>query len=88
MSHTGERALDPLRLLIPEPAESGAYVVHDPAGDVDVTYTRNGDRLDVAATGASGDVSVEVPGRSAREEQRSSASGPDGRPRTNITLQI
>ena len=76
--HSGEQRLDPLRLLIPEPGGAGGYTVRDPDGDIHVAYTTDGDRLAVDVTGAPGEVSVEVPGRSAREEERPSPNGHGG----------
>jgi alpha-D-xyloside xylohydrolase len=86
--HTGERPLEPLRLLLPEPAEAGSYVVRDPGGDVTVAYTRQGQRLEVNVSGALGEVSVEVPGRSVQEDERSISTGFDGRQRLRLVLRL
>jgi alpha-D-xyloside xylohydrolase len=86
--HTGEQRLDPLRLLVPEPGEAGSYLVRDPDGDVEITYAREGQRLEVDIVGAPGEVSIDVPGRTIRGRTESTSSGPDGRGRRCITLSL
>jgi alpha-D-xyloside xylohydrolase len=76
--HTGEQDLDPLRLLLPQPAPAGGYVVRDPGGDVSVSYVKHGQMLEVEAVGAGGEVSVAVPGRSFEVVERSSTASSAG----------
>ena len=65
--HTSELGLEPLTLHVYAPAESGGYTVRTDAGDIAVSYRREGDVLDVTVDGAPGAVAVEVHGGPALE---------------------